>query len=46
MTTESMSQGGAAAMFATHEKTLLQAVEATRTRAYFSAFNESPSPGG
>jgi len=31
-------------MFATHEKTLLQAVEATRTREYFSAFNESPSP--
>ena len=38
MTTE------AATMFATHEKTLLQAVEATRTREYFSAFNESPSP--
>ena len=39
-----MSHSEAAALFATHEKTLLQAVEATRTREYFSAFNESPSP--
>jgi len=37
-------QDRAAVMFATHEKTLLQAVAATRTREYFSAFNESPSP--
>ncbi len=37
-------QDRAATMFATHEKTLLQAVEATRTREYFSAYNESPSP--
>ncbi|MFP5252984.1 MAG: phenylacetic acid degradation protein PaaN [Actinomycetes bacterium] len=39
-----MSHRDAAALFATHEKTLLQAVEATRTREYFSAFDESPSP--
>jgi phenylacetic acid degradation protein paaN len=34
----------AAEMFAAHEKTLREAIEATRTREYFSAFNESPSP--
>ncbi|MGZ5417610.1 MAG: phenylacetic acid degradation protein PaaN [Nocardioides sp.] len=34
----------AADMFAAHEKTLREAIEATRTREYFSAFNESPSP--
>jgi phenylacetic acid degradation protein paaN len=34
----------AADMFAAHEKTLRDAIEATRTREYFSAFNESPSP--
>ncbi len=34
----------AAAMFAAHEETLTRATEATRTREYFSAFNESPSP--
>src|SRR4051794_22753617 len=31
-------------LFDTHRDTLDQAVEATRTRAYYSAFNESPSP--
>ncbi|MDX6299686.1 MAG: hypothetical protein QOF53_900 [Nocardioidaceae bacterium] len=31
-------------LFSTHEDTLAKAVEATRTREYFSAFNESPSP--
>ena len=34
----------AAEMFAAHEKTLREAIEATRTREYYSAFNESPSP--
>ncbi|CAN5122790.1 phenylacetic acid degradation protein PaaN [soil metagenome] len=34
----------AAAMFALHETTLARASEATRTREYFSAFEESPSP--
>ncbi|QNN54264.1 phenylacetic acid degradation protein PaaN [Nocardioides mesophilus] len=34
----------AAALFAAHEETLRRAVEATRTREYFSAFEESPSP--
>ena len=31
-------------LFAAHQETLTKAVEATRSRAYFSAFNESPSP--
>ncbi len=31
-------------LFERHRETLEQATEATRTRAYFSAFNESPSP--
>ena len=31
-------------LFSTHQDTLVKAVEATRTREYFSAFNESPSP--
>jgi phenylacetic acid degradation protein paaN len=31
-------------LFSTHQDTLANAVEATRTREYFSAFNESPSP--
>ncbi len=31
-------------MFASHEKTLREAIEATHTREYYSAFNESPSP--
>ncbi|HET7356559.1 MAG TPA: phenylacetic acid degradation protein PaaN [Nocardioidaceae bacterium] len=31
-------------LFATHEEMLDKAVEASRTRAYYSAFNESPSP--
>jgi phenylacetic acid degradation protein paaN len=31
-------------LFSTHQDTLEKAVEATRTREYFSAFNESPSP--
>ena len=31
-------------LFAAHEETLTKAVEATRSREYFSAFNESPSP--
>ena len=31
-------------LFSTHQDTLAKAVEATRTREYFSAFNESPSP--
>ena len=31
-------------LFATHEKTLDEAVTATRTREYYSAYNESPSP--
>jgi phenylacetic acid degradation protein paaN len=34
----------AAGMFATHEKTLREAIEASRSRTYYSAFNESPSP--
>jgi phenylacetic acid degradation protein paaN len=34
----------AAEMFAAHEKTLREAIEATHTRGYYSAFNESPSP--
>ena len=34
----------AADMFAAHEKTLRDAIAATHTREYFSAFNESPSP--
>src|SRR4051812_9212669 len=34
----------AADLFATHEKMLREAVQATRTREYYSAFNESPSP--
>jgi phenylacetic acid degradation protein paaN len=34
----------AASLFASHRETLDNAVEATRTRAYFSAYNESPSP--
>jgi len=32
------------ALFTSHRETLEKAVEATRTRAYYSAFNESPSP--
>ena len=31
-------------LFAAHEETLTKAVEATRSREYFSAYNESPSP--
>ena len=31
-------------MFAAHEEMLRKAVQATRTRAYYSAFDESPSP--
>jgi phenylacetic acid degradation protein paaN len=31
-------------LFAAHEEMLDKAVEATRTRGYYSAFNESPSP--
>lgn len=34
----------AADLFAVHHETLTKAVEATRSREYFSAFNESPSP--
>ena len=34
----------AATLFGTHQETLERAVEATRSRGYFSAFNESPSP--
>jgi phenylacetic acid degradation protein paaN len=34
----------AADMFAAHEEVLANAIEATRTRGYYSAFNESPSP--
>jgi phenylacetic acid degradation protein paaN len=34
----------AAEMFAAHEKTLREAIEATHTRGYYSAYNESPSP--
>jgi phenylacetic acid degradation protein paaN len=34
----------AADMFAAHEEILANAIEATRTRGYYSAFNESPSP--
>ena len=34
----------AADLFAAHEKMLREAVEATHTREYYSAFNESPSP--
>ena len=34
----------AAGLFAEHRETLARAVEATRTREYFSAFEESPSP--
>jgi phenylacetic acid degradation protein paaN len=34
----------AAALFEDHRATLDAAVDATRTRAYYSAFNESPSP--
>jgi phenylacetic acid degradation protein paaN len=34
----------AAEAFARHRETLEQAVEATRTRGYFSAYPESPSP--
>jgi phenylacetic acid degradation protein paaN len=34
----------AAAMFEDHRATLDEAVEATRSRAYYSAFDESPSP--
>ena len=34
----------AADMFAAHEEMLRKAVGATRTREYYSAFNESPSP--
>jgi phenylacetic acid degradation protein paaN len=34
----------AASYFASHRGTLEAAVEATRTRAYYSAFEESPSP--
>ena len=34
----------AADLFAAHEKTLREAIEASRTREYYSAFNESPSP--
>jgi phenylacetic acid degradation protein paaN len=38
------SAAPAAEMFASHEKTLIEAIEATRTREFYSAFNESPSP--
>jgi phenylacetic acid degradation protein paaN len=31
-------------LFATHEEMLTRAVEASRTRDFYSAFNESPSP--
>jgi len=31
-------------LFATHEEMLTRAVEASRTREHYSAFNESPSP--
>src|SRR4051794_15644080 len=31
-------------LFSAHQDTLAKAVEATRTREYYSAFNESPSP--
>ena len=31
-------------LFERHRETLEQAIEATRTRGYYSAFNESPSP--
>ena len=31
-------------LFAKHEQMLTEAVEASRTREYYSAFNESPSP--
>ncbi|NUR08960.1 MAG: phenylacetic acid degradation protein PaaN [Nocardioidaceae bacterium] len=31
-------------LFTAHREILDQAIEATRTRAYYSAFNESPSP--
>jgi phenylacetic acid degradation protein paaN len=34
----------AAEMFSAHQEMLEKAVDATRTRAYYSAFNESPSP--
>ncbi|MGZ4438611.1 MAG: phenylacetic acid degradation protein PaaN [Nocardioides sp.] len=34
----------AAEMFAAHEQTLTAAVAATRSREYFSAYDESPSP--
>ncbi len=34
----------APALFAAHEDTLRRAVEATHTREYFSAYEESPSP--
>jgi phenylacetic acid degradation protein paaN len=34
----------AAEMFSSHREMLDQAIEATRTREYYSAFNESPSP--
>src|SRR3954471_15804652 len=33
-------------LFRAHQDTLEKAVEATRTREYYSAFNESPSPRG
>ena len=33
-----------AEMFAAHEEMLTKAVAATRTREYYSAYNESPSP--
>ena len=34
----------ASELFAAHQETLERAVTATRTREYFSAYNESPSP--